>query len=71
MLWSVHIKKRMEAVAKLMNKYGRLPDMWEELYLQEDDLSTEESVTFLRHCVTFLEIFIDVSQCNGSTFCTI
>ncbi|XP_076178627.1 rab3 GTPase activating protein isoform X3 [Ptiloglossa arizonensis] len=59
LLWSVHIKKRMEAVAKLMNKYGRLPDMWEELYLQEDDLSTEESVTFLRHCVTFLEIFID------------
>ncbi|XP_076636420.1 rab3 GTPase activating protein isoform X2 [Colletes latitarsis] len=57
LLWSVHIKKRMEAVAKLMNKLGKLPK--ERLCIQEVGLTDVQIVTFLLHCITFLEIFID------------
>ncbi|XP_054006730.1 rab3 GTPase-activating protein non-catalytic subunit [Hylaeus anthracinus] len=57
LLWSVHIKKRMEAIAKLMNKLGKLPK--KRLCVQEVGLSDEQSVTFLLHCVTFFKIFID------------
>ncbi|KOC68340.1 Rab3 GTPase-activating protein non-catalytic subunit [Habropoda laboriosa] len=57
LLWSVHIKKRMEAVAKLINKLGRLPK--ERLCIQEVGLSDVQTVAFLQSCVTFLETFID------------
>ncbi|XP_068975314.1 rab3 GTPase-activating protein non-catalytic subunit isoform X1 [Bombus flavifrons] len=57
LLWSVHIKKRMEAVAKLINKLGKLPK--ERLCMQEIGLSDAQAVIFLQDCVTFLEIFID------------
>ncbi|CAL7946204.1 unnamed protein product [Xylocopa violacea] len=57
LLWSVHIKKRMEAVAKLINKLGKLPK--ERLCIQEIGLSDVQTVTFLQNCVAFLEIFID------------
>lgn len=59
MLWSVHMKKRMELVAKLINKLGKLPK--ERLCMQEIGLSDIQIIAFLQHCVTFLEIFIDVS----------
>lgn len=59
LLWSVHIKKRMEAVAKLINKLGKLPK--ERLCMQEIGLSDAQAVIFLQDCVTFLEVFIDVS----------
>ncbi|XP_024223748.1 rab3 GTPase-activating protein non-catalytic subunit isoform X2 [Bombus impatiens] len=57
LLWSVHIKKRMEAVAKLINKLGKLPK--ERLCMQEIGLSDAQAVIFLQDCVTFLEVFID------------
>ncbi|XP_031368306.1 rab3 GTPase-activating protein non-catalytic subunit isoform X3 [Apis dorsata] len=57
LLWSVHMKKRMELVAKLINKLGKLPK--ERLCMQEIGLSDIQIITFLQHCVTFLEIFID------------
>lgn len=57
LLWSVHMKKRMELVAKLINKLGKLPK--ERLCMQEIGLSDIQIIAFLQHCVTFLEIFID------------
>lgn len=60
LLWTLHIKKRMEAAAKLMNKLGKLPK--ERLCLQEIGLSDIQVTTFLQHCVTFLDIFIDVRR---------
>ncbi|XP_076244895.1 rab3 GTPase activating protein isoform X2 [Calliopsis andreniformis] len=57
LLWSVHIKKRMETVAKLINKLGKLPK--ERLCVQEVGLTDIQSITFLQNCVTFFEIFID------------
>ncbi|KAL0113487.1 hypothetical protein PUN28_012561 [Cardiocondyla obscurior] len=58
LLWTLHIKKRMEATAKLMNKLGKLPK--ERLCMQDVGLSDIQLTTFLQHCVTFLDIFIDV-----------
>lgn len=49
----------MEAVAKLINEFGRLPK--ENMCVQEVGLSDAQSVTFLQNCVMFFEIFIDVS----------
>lgn len=49
----------MEAVAKLINKLGKLPK--ERLCMQEIGLSDAQAVIFLQDCVTFLEVFIDVS----------
>nr|XP_012216087.1 PREDICTED: rab3 GTPase-activating protein non-catalytic subunit isoform X1 [Linepithema humile] len=57
LLWTLHIKKRMEAAAKLMNKLGKLPK--ERLCMQDIGLSDIQLTTFLQHCVTFLDIFID------------
>ncbi|XP_034172933.2 rab3 GTPase activating protein isoform X1 [Osmia lignaria lignaria] len=57
LLWSVHVKKRMESVAKLINKLGKLPK--ERLCLQEIGLSDVQTITFLQNCVAFLEIFVD------------
>lgn len=59
LLWTLHIKKRLEASAKLMNKLGKLPK--ERLCMQDIGLSDIQLTTFLQHCVTFLDIFIDVS----------
>ena len=49
----------MEAIAKLINKLGKLPK--ERLCTQEIGLSDIQAVVFLQNSVTFLEIFIDVS----------
>jgi hypothetical protein len=49
----------METVTKLMNKLGKLPK--ERLCMQNIGLSDIQLTTFLQHCVTFLDIFIDVS----------
>ncbi|EGI58384.1 Rab3 GTPase-activating protein non-catalytic subunit [Acromyrmex echinatior] len=57
LLWMLHIKKRMEMTAKLMNKLGKLPK--ERLCMQDIGLSDVQVTTFLQHCVTFLDIFID------------
>ncbi|XP_071637599.1 rab3 GTPase-activating protein non-catalytic subunit isoform X3 [Temnothorax longispinosus] len=57
LLWTLHIKRRMEATAKLMNKLGKLPK--ERLCMQDIGLSDIQVTTFLQHCVTFLDIFID------------
>ncbi|XP_014294842.1 rab3 GTPase-activating protein non-catalytic subunit [Microplitis demolitor] len=57
LLWTVHIKKRMEAAAKLMNKLGKLPK--ERLCAQEVGLSDIQTTVFLQHCVSFLDIFLD------------
>ncbi|KYN19865.1 Rab3 GTPase-activating protein non-catalytic subunit [Trachymyrmex cornetzi] len=57
LLWVLHIKKRMEMAAKLMNKLGKLPK--ERLCMQDIGLSDVQVTTFLQHCVTFLDIFID------------
>ncbi|KYQ51818.1 Rab3 GTPase-activating protein non-catalytic subunit [Trachymyrmex zeteki] len=57
LLWMLHIKKRMETAAKLMNKLGKLPK--ERLCMQDIGLSDIQVTTFLQHCVTFLDIFID------------
>lgn len=59
LLWTLHIKKRLEAAAKLMNKLGKLPK--ERLCVQDTGLSDVQLTTFLQHCVTFLDIFLDVS----------
>lgn len=48
----------MEAAAKLMNKLGKLPK--ERLCMQDIGLSDIQVTTFLQHCVTLLDIFIDV-----------
>ncbi|XP_047351529.1 rab3 GTPase-activating protein non-catalytic subunit [Vespa velutina] len=55
LLWTLHIKKRMEAAGKIMNKLGKLPK--ERLSIQETGLSDKQLVTFLQHCVTFFDIF--------------
>lgn len=59
LLWTLHIKRRIEAAAKLMNKLGKLPK--ERLCMQDIGLSDIQLTTFLQHCVTFLDIFLDVS----------
>ncbi|KYN05982.1 Rab3 GTPase-activating protein non-catalytic subunit [Cyphomyrmex costatus] len=59
LLWILHIKKRMDAVAKLMNKLGKLPK--ERLCMQDIGLSDIQVTTFLQHCITFLDIFIDIN----------
>lgn len=58
LLWNVHLKKKMENAAKLINKSGKLPK--ERLCLQDIGLTDIQLTTFLQHCVTFLEIFLDV-----------
>lgn len=58
LLWTLHIKKRMEAAGKIMNKLGKLPK--ERLSIQETGLSDKQLVTFLQHCVTFFDIFSEV-----------
>ncbi|XP_012253512.2 rab3 GTPase-activating protein non-catalytic subunit isoform X2 [Athalia rosae] len=63
LLWTLHLKKRMEAAAKLMNKLGKLPK--ERLCVQDVGLSDIQLTTFLQHCVTFLDIFLDVEVLEG------
>lgn len=48
----------MESAAKLINKSGKLPK--ERLCLQDIGLTDTQLTTFLQHCVTFLDIFLDV-----------
>ncbi|KAH0948530.1 hypothetical protein HN011_009005 [Eciton burchellii] len=57
LMWTLHINKKMETVTKLMNKLGKLPK--ERLCMQNIGLSDIQLTTFLQHCVTFLDIFID------------
>ncbi|XP_011310795.1 rab3 GTPase-activating protein non-catalytic subunit [Fopius arisanus] len=57
LLWNIHVKKRMETVAKLMNKLGKLPK--ERLCVQEIGLSDCQLTVFLQHCVSLLDIFLD------------
>lgn len=59
LLWTIHLKKRMESIGKLINKLGKLPK--ERLCMQDVGLSDMQVVKFLQHCVTFLDIFLDVS----------
>ena len=58
----------MEAVAKLINEFGRLPK--ENMCVQEVGLSDAQSVTFLQNCVMFFEIFIDVSNSEIKFVCS-
>ena len=48
----------MENTAMLINKLGKLPK--ERLCMQDTGLSDAQLTTLLQHCVTFLDIFIDV-----------
>ncbi|OXU28898.1 hypothetical protein TSAR_008176 [Trichomalopsis sarcophagae] len=57
LLWSVHLKKRMESAGKLINKTGKLPK--ERLCMQDVGLTDTQVTVFLQHCVTFLDIFLD------------
>ncbi|XP_015586731.1 rab3 GTPase-activating protein non-catalytic subunit isoform X2 [Cephus cinctus] len=57
LLWTLHMKKRMEAAAKLMNKLGKLPK--ERLCMQDIGLSDIQLTILLQHCGTFLDIFLD------------
>lgn len=57
LLWTIHVKKRMEAAAKLMNKLGKLPK--ERLCIQDIGLSDMQTVEFLKLCGVFLDIFLD------------
>ncbi|KAG7206612.1 hypothetical protein KM043_000293 [Ampulex compressa] len=57
LLWTLHLKKRMEICAKLISKLGKLPK--ERLCAQEVGLSDVQVVSFLQQCVEFLEIFLD------------
>ncbi|XP_034944441.1 rab3 GTPase-activating protein non-catalytic subunit [Chelonus insularis] len=57
LLWTIHINKKMEAAAKLINKIGKLPK--ERLCCQEIGLSDIQTTEFLRQCVLFLDIFLD------------
>lgn len=57
LLWNIHIKKRMEAAGKLINKLGKLPK--ERLCSQDVGLSDLQTTIFLEHCVSFLDIFLD------------
>ncbi|KAK0157715.1 hypothetical protein PV328_011418 [Microctonus aethiopoides] len=65
LLWTIHIKKRMEAAAKLINKLGKLPK--ERLCIQDIGLSDVQSVIFLKHCVEFLDIFLDAEVLEGES----
>ncbi|KAH0534432.1 rab3 GTPase-activating protein non-catalytic subunit isoform X1 [Cotesia glomerata] len=57
LLWNIHLKKRMEAAGKLINKLGKLPK--ERLCTQDVGLSDLQTTIFLEHCVSFLDIFLD------------
>ncbi|XP_046609657.1 rab3 GTPase-activating protein non-catalytic subunit [Neodiprion virginianus] len=57
LLWTLHMKKRMEAAAKLMNKSGKLPK--ERYCLQDVGVSDMQLITLLQLCVMFLDIFLD------------
>ncbi|XP_066592229.1 rab3 GTPase-activating protein non-catalytic subunit [Prorops nasuta] len=57
LLWTLHIKKRLESAAKLINKSGKLPK--ERLCTQEIGLTDTELTKFLEHCVSFLNVFLD------------
>ncbi|KAG8041433.1 hypothetical protein G9C98_002726 [Cotesia typhae] len=57
LLWNIHIKKRMEAAGKLINKLGKLPK--ERLCTQDVGLSDLQTTIFLEHCVSFLDVFLD------------
>lgn len=57
LLWTLHIKERLEATSKLMNKLGKLPK--ERLCVQDIGMSDIQLTKFLDHCVTFFDIFLD------------
>ncbi|XP_051155116.1 rab3 GTPase-activating protein non-catalytic subunit [Leptopilina boulardi] len=57
LLWTLHIKERLEAASKLMNKLGKLPK--ERLCVQDIGISDIQLTKFLDHCVTFFDIFLD------------
>ncbi|XP_014614493.1 PREDICTED: rab3 GTPase-activating protein non-catalytic subunit [Polistes canadensis] len=65
LLWTLYIKKRMEASGKIMNKLGKLPK--ERLSIQETGLSDKQLVTFLEYCVKFFDIFSDAELLQTST----
>lgn len=48
----------MESTGKLINKSGKLPK--ERLCMQDVGLTDNQVTVFLQHCVTFLDIFLDV-----------
>lgn len=57
LLWTLHIKERLEAASKLMNKLGKLPK--ERLCIQDIGISDIQLTKFLDHCVTFFDIYLD------------
>ncbi|KAL7296960.1 hypothetical protein TKK_0009400 [Trichogramma kaykai] len=57
LLWSIHLKKKMEFAAKLINKCGKIPK--ERLCMQDTGLSDTQLTTLLQQCVLFLNIFLD------------
>ncbi|XP_014218423.1 rab3 GTPase-activating protein regulatory subunit isoform X2 [Copidosoma floridanum] len=57
LLWTLHLKKRMESAGKLINKSGKLPK--ERLCMQDVGLSDVQLTSFLKHCVTFLDFFLE------------
>ena len=59
LLWTLHMKEKMESATKLMNRLGKLPK--ERLCVQDIGISDIQLTTFLGHCVTFFDIFLDVS----------
>lgn len=63
LLWNIHIKKRLESTAKLMNKTGKLPK--ERLCMQDVGLTDVQLINFLQCCVGFLDIFIDAEVLEG------
>lgn len=64
LLWTLHIKKRMEAAGKIINKLGKLPK--ERLCIQETGLTDKQLITFLQHCTTFFDIFAEAELLQTS-----
>ncbi|XP_043278054.1 rab3 GTPase-activating protein non-catalytic subunit isoform X2 [Venturia canescens] len=69
LLWTLHVKRRMQAAAKLMNKLGKLPK--ERLCMQDTGLSDIQLTVMLQHCVTFLDIFLDAEIMEEERNCTV
>ncbi|XP_011502639.1 PREDICTED: rab3 GTPase-activating protein non-catalytic subunit [Ceratosolen solmsi marchali] len=59
LLWNLHLKKKIESVAKLINKVGKLPK--ERLCIQDIGLSDTQLTIFLHHCVKFLDIWLNAA----------
>jgi hypothetical protein len=59
-MWMMHLKPRFESAARLFQKMSKIPK--ERLCRQDTGMSDLEMPLFLKICVDFLDVFMEVSM---------